>query len=381
MASNKKPLKQDGQINNGKHDESLPDTIHSFSDFSKLWQLAFNASSDMISILDVNHRVVAVNKAMATAMGCTPQKALGQKCHNLIHKMDHPPLACPHRALLEDGKAHTSEFYEDSLDMWMEVNVMPLYNTKKALAGSIHISRDITRQKKSEQAHRESQERYHHLSEATIEGVLLSEDSTIVAANQVLSDMMGYSIKEMTGMNMLKFVASHDRKRLIESLRNRMTGTDLFECVRKDGTHFPIEAHARAITYKGKMVYQTAIRDLTEQQRIEQDRISHARMRGVLEMAGAVCHEINQPLMALQGFMEILSSKVDRTQNTFKNIPKMEEQVERIKELTHKMMHITKYETKDYAGGQKIIDLDQATANSSVPARNTKNMDNNEDKN
>lgn len=374
MNSENASTKQNALKQNAKIDNSSPDMIHSIHDFSKLWQLAFNASSDMISILDVNHRVVAVNSAMAKAIGCSPQKAIGQKCHNLVHQSDDPPQACPHRALLEDGKAHASEYYEDSLDMWMEINVTPLYNIEKELVGSIHISRDITRQKRSEQAHRESKERYHHLSEATIEGVLLSEDSTIVAANQVLADMMGYSIKEMIGMNMLKFMAAHDRGRLIESMRNRMAGTDLFECIRKDGTHFPIEAHARAITYKGKMVYQTAIRDLTEQQRIERDSISHARMRGVLEMAGAVCHEINQPLMALQGFMEILSSKEDIAKSTFKNLHKMEEQVERIRVLTHKMMHITTYETKDYAGGQKIIDLDQATSG------NTDKMNTNENK-
>ena len=38
----------------------------------------------------------------------------------------------------------------------------------------------------------------------------------------------------------------------------------------------------------------------------------------------------------------------------------MEDQIERIKKLTHKLMHTTKYETKDYAGGDKIIDINQA---------------------
>jgi PAS domain S-box-containing protein len=341
MRSKKFSLYQDDQTENSKKDAISPDSIHDINDFSKLWQLAFNASSDMIFILDTHHRIVAVNKAMAAAIGYSPQKALGHKCHHVLHKSDHPPPACPHRALLEDGKAHSFEFYEESLDMWMEVHTTPLYNKHQELLGSIHFSRDITRQKRSEQAHRESEERYHHLSEATNEGVLLSEDTTIVAVNPVLADMLGYSAKEMNGMNVLKFLAPPDRGRLLESLSNRMTGTVTFECVRKDGTRFPIEAHARAITYKGKMVYQTAIRDLTEQQRIEQDRISHARMRGVLEMAGTVCHEINQPLMALQGFMEILSSKEDLKKSTFKHLHKMEAQVERIRILTHKMMHIT----------------------------------------
>ena len=335
-------------------------TIPSMDDFSKLWQLAFDASPDMISILDTDHRIVAVNRAMAEAMGCKPAEAKGHHCYNLLHRSDEPPVACPHAALLEDGQSHQSDIYEKRLDIWMRVTVTPLYSNEDKLLGSIHIAQDITAEKRLEQARRESEERYHHLSEATIEGVLLSEESTIIASNQVLADMVGYSIEELTGMNMLKFVARHDRARLIDMLRNQRAGTNTFTCIRKDGSVFPIEAHSRAISYNGSTMYQTAIRDLTEQRRIENERMSHERLRGVLELAGAVCHEVNQPLMALQGFMDILSAKMDSQGKVPDQLLKMGAQVERIKTLTHKMMHITKYETKDYAGGEKIIDLDQA---------------------
>ena len=341
-------------------DAIAPASIGNFKDFARLWQLAFEATDDMISVLDMRHRIIAVNKAMADAMGCTPEEAVGHHCYHLLHKTDKPPMACPHKALKEDGHSHQSEIYEERLDVWLQVSVTPLYDANNELAGSIHIARDITQRKRSEQAHRESEERYHHLSEATVEGVLLSEDSTIIAANQVLADMMGYTVKEITGMSLLKFVAPGHRDRLIQSLRNRRDGAHTFDCIRKDGTIFSIEAHTRAISYKGAMIYQTAIRDLTEQQRIEKERIQHERMRGVLEMAGAVCHEINQPLMALQGFMEILASRLQSKEDASSHLQRMDDQIERIKKLTHKMMHITKYETKDYAGGEKIIDIDQS---------------------
>ncbi|MEJ2156832.1 MAG: PAS domain S-box protein [Desulfobacteraceae bacterium] len=334
--------------------------IQSFADFSRLWQLAFDATDDMISVMDLEHRIIAVNKAMANAMGCAPEEAVGQRCFNLLHKNETPPMACPHKALREDGQGHRSEIYDEGLDLWMLVSVTPLYDSDQQLVGSIHISRDITQQKRSEQAYRESEERYHHLSEATMEGVLLSEDSTIIAANRVLADMMGYSVDELIGMNMLQFISPNHRDRLVQSLRERHTGSQFFDCIRKDGTIFSIEAHSRAISYKGGMVFQTAIRDLTEQIRIEKERVQHERMRGVLEMAGAVCHEINQPLMALQGFVELLCSNRQLKEASEKHLHRIDEQVERIKSLTHKIMRITKYETKDYPGGEKIIDIDQS---------------------
>jgi PAS domain S-box-containing protein len=341
--------------------DSVPSgLVAGMGDSDHIRQMAFDASPDMIAILDTEHRIIAVNPAMAKAMGCSPEQARGHRCYNLFHKSNGPSLACPHLALIEDGKTHQSEIYEERLDTWMLVTVKPLYNRDKVLAGSIHIARDITRQKRSEQAYRESEERYRHLSEATIDGVLLSEDSTIIAANQVLADMMAYNIKDLIGMNLLMLVTPHDRSRLIQSLRSRSAGIQAFECVRKDGTVFPIETHSRAVAYKGGMVYQTAIRDLTEQKRIEQERAQRERLQGALEMAGAVCHEINQPLMALQGFMELLASKIELSDKASHSLHRMENQIERIKKLTHKLMHITKYETKDYAGGDKIIDIHQA---------------------
>jgi PAS domain S-box-containing protein len=299
-------------------------------------------------------------------MGCTPKEAVGRHCFDLLHKDDKPPKACPHTALLEDGKAHQSEIYDESSDAWLQVIVTPLYDSNQKLAGSIHIARDITQQKRSEQAFRESEERYHHLSEATMDGVLLSEESTIIAANQVLADMMGYSVKEMIGMNMLKFVAPSHRDRLVQMLRERRTGSHSFNCIRKDGTIFSIAAHSRAISYKGGMIYQTAIRNLTDQIRIETERYQHERMRGVLEMAGAICHEINQPLMALQGYMEIMSTRMQLQEDAKMHLSRMEAQIRRLKTLTRKIMHITTYETKDYPGGEKIIDIDQSSQERSV---------------
>ena len=336
--------------------------IHTGDDFPALWQQAYNASPDMISILDTRHRIVSVNRAMAKALQRTPAEARGHYCYQIMHHSENPPLACPHRALLEDGREHHAEIYEERLNQWLLVSVTPVYGENDRLIGSIHIARDITRQKQAEQALRESEERLRHLSEATMEGVLLSEESRIIAANGVLTEMVGYSMEEVRGMNLFKFIVPQDRHRLIHAIRNNLTGVYEFQCIRKDGTVFPIEARTRAITYKGSMVYQTAIRDLSEQKRIEQQRLAHEKMQGVLEMAGAVCHEFNQPLMALQGFIDILQAKASDHETLSGPLYKMRQQIHRLSDLTRKLMRIARYETKAYARGEKIIDIDQAAS-------------------
>lgn len=87
------------------------------------------------------------------------------------------------------------------------------------------------------------------------------------------------------------------------------------------------------------------------------------KLHGVLEMAGAVCHELNQPLQAVSGWAELLLMDLadsDPNYDTLKNIKKG---IDSIGELTRKIMRISRYKTKGYMGNRrKIIDLDNASA-------------------
>ena len=40
---------------------------------------------------------------------------------------------------------------------------------------------------------------------------------------------------------------------------------------------------------------------ITENKRAEEERLTRKKLEGVLEMAGAACHELNQPLMSASG--------------------------------------------------------------------------------
>lgn len=322
------------------------------------FQKIFDSSPDLITVLDKQRRITYINKAASDAIGCTPEQARGLHCYQMFHHSDNPLVSCPYARLLQDGQVHQEEVFEKRLETWFLISVSPLYDFNGRLIGSIHSARDITSLKKSEQALRESEERYHQLSEATLEGVLLSEATRILAANQVLADMFGYDVDDLKGMNLVRFVSSQDRDRLIDYLRSGQTGEIEVLCLRKDKTTFPIAAHTRQVTYRGRPVFQTAIRDLTMAKQSEQARIHHERMRGVLQMAGAVCHEINQPLMALMGYIDIINSRKGTKASTANALTKIGEQVNRINKLTKKLTRITQNKTKDYAGGEQIIDID-----------------------
>ena len=116
------------------------------------WERTFNAVPDLIMILDREHRIVQVNRAVADKLGCEPEELVGQTCYDKIHGTRTPPPDCPHVSLLKDGLGHWGEVYEGRLGGDFLVTVTPLHEADGRLIGSVHVARDITERKQAERA-------------------------------------------------------------------------------------------------------------------------------------------------------------------------------------------------------------------------------------
>ena len=101
--------------------------------------------------------------------------------------------------------------------------------------------------------------------------------------------------------------------------------------------------------------------DLTDKNRAAQDRMNKEKLEGVLETAGAVCHELNQPLQALSGYTELMAAKLDQ-EEALAYIEKITQQIDRMRDITDKLQGVTRYETTDYAGNTKIIDIHKSSS-------------------
>jgi signal transduction histidine kinase len=64
--------------------------------------------------------------------------------------------------------------------------------------------------------------------------------------------------------------------------------------------------------------------------------------------------------MAISGYSELLLMDLSENDPLSKNIGQIKEQIDRLGEITKKLMRVTRYETKDYLSG-KIVDIDKAT--------------------
>ena len=120
------------------------------------WELTFDAVPDLICLIDANHTITRVNRAMADLLGIKPEEAVGRKCYTCIHGTDQPPAFCPHIQLLGDGREHQAEIKEENLGQWLQVTVSPLRDKEGNVIGAVHVARDITKRKEAEEALRQS---------------------------------------------------------------------------------------------------------------------------------------------------------------------------------------------------------------------------------
>jgi PAS domain-containing protein len=131
----------------------------------------------------------------------------------------------------------------------------------------------------------------------------------------------------------------------------------------KDGKAKHVEVHGHPILDADGNVVQMIeyCLDITERKRAEQERLQKEKLQGVLETAGAACHELNQPIQALYAYVHSILKRLSKNDSFYEDIEAINRETKRIAEITHKLKNITRYESRHYFRNTKIIDIDKSS--------------------
>jgi PAS domain S-box-containing protein len=176
----------------------------------------------------------------------------------------------------------------------------------------------------------------------------------------------GYGKDELIGAEPLHIVQPQHRGQVRDSCISMLKGLRQFPYEflidDKEGNPKWILETATSIQYRGSRAAMCYFMDISKVKQAENERMDKEKLLSVLEIAGAVGHELNNPLQVVLTSTEKLAPASDADQRQIKLYRLLKKNVEEMRKIIHKFHNITQYATKAYVGGEKIIDIDKASA-------------------
>ncbi len=231
-------------------------------------------------------------------------------------------------------------------------------------SASQYIALAIEKQRGSD-ALKAQRKTFEKIIESTPVGIGLIKNRTFKQVNNELVKLFGYNSKDDLQNKSLRMIyaSEEDYLRAGEIMRESLAknGRADFESelVRKDGTPFPAQIILASAGKKSS--YELTIDiiiDLSKRKNAQVQKIQHEKLQGVLEIAGAVCHELNQPLKAILDDSELMTRdhNLDR-KAVNKKLTNIVDQIMKIGKIIKKVAGITQYKTIKYTGDTKIFDI------------------------
>ncbi|UCC12938.1 MAG: PAS domain S-box protein [candidate division WOR-3 bacterium] len=159
----------------------------------------------------------------------------------------------------------------------------------KRIAGQITI---ILNHWRARNILRESEEKYMHIAENSIDGIAMAQEGKIIYVNKAYCEIFGYPKSELIGKDLSTVVAPEDRELIKTRAQKRITGKKVphhyvFMGMKKDDTRLFIEVSSSpAFRHKGKPTILAILRDVTERIRMEKAlKESEERFREFMDSA------------------------------------------------------------------------------------------------
>jgi PAS domain S-box-containing protein len=254
----------------------------------------------------VDYRILNVNSAYAQQTGISSERAHGALAGEL-YGAGAPPYLKEYEELVSAGKPLFFETYFSPMKKYFSISAL---RTKPDRFATVFL--DITGRKLTEQAIKESEERYRIAIEGSIDGVVIVQDDLHAYVNRAFLDMFGYAtLDEIVGKHRFCTIHPDDHKRVITYARARQKGDYVpsryaFKGIRKDGTPIDIEVSANSISYRGEKAVLAYLRDVTDRKRAENAlQASEERFRSLVEVTSDLIWETNR-----EGVFSYVSPKI-----------------------------------------------------------------------
>lgn len=325
-----------------------------------LYEDLVETSQDLIWKCDPEGRYLYLNRAWEGVLGYTLDEMLGRTFSEFQDPQAGSRFVSMFDKLVNDRMV--KGFETTCVNKWgkevdLVFNAKIVTDEQGLISGIQGTAYDITAQKKSETALRESEEKFSKAFENSPDAMTITSvvDGTLVDVNRTFTILSGYSREECIGHTSIElglWANPFDRERYVAELRNKGRVIDYDADFRsKTGQRRRCSVSGEFIDIGGELYILGVIQDNTERKEAEELIIKlneslEQRVRdrtAELEQANtdlesfsySVSHDLRAPLRAISGFAEIIARRHrdhlnEEGQRYFANIVEASEQMDRL---------------------------------------------------
>ncbi len=251
--------------------------------------LAENAT-DVIWVVDMNLQTTYISPSVMHLRGYTPEEVMAQSLEEILTpaslkattEIFYEELAREEQEDNDLSRPLTLELEmrcKDGSTVWTETIGTFIHDEEGHPLGIHGVNRDITERKRTEEALRESEEKYRLLVEASTDAIFLETlEGYVLDCNRATCKMFGYEKEELVGLTVADLVPDEVAKILPDVITEHLTTGGIFieaRNKRKDGSIFPVEVSTRLINIGGQQLVIAHVRDITERKRAEEALIEY----------------------------------------------------------------------------------------------------------
>jgi two-component system cell cycle sensor histidine kinase/response regulator CckA len=325
--------------------------------------LAENAG-DMIFEIDEHGRFVYSNaRGEASRLLQRFDDTLCGEQGPTIHPDDLPALqeAFREMPLLKGPRQMSCRIFDRGRTRWLD-STANAFVAEDGRAHVVVVSRDVTAQRETEAALRESEGRYRMLAEHAPD-MIVEHDETgrIVYANARALSFAGWTFEQLQQMPLDGWAHPDDLEACASAfgsvLRERTVTRLVHRLRRSNGEYAWVESSgAPVVTASGAVHMIAQSRDLTEELSLQEQLRQAQKMEAIGRLAGGVAHDFNNLLTVIGGYAGLIESAVPRATPASNAAHEIQDATERAAGLTRQLVALSRRQLAE----RQPVDLNAA---------------------